>query len=191
MPEKTIENLDQKEPKMYEMSYLMVPLVAEDEKTNVMENDIVGVIKSAEGQVSTSSQPEMKKLAYTIRKMINNKYSKFSDAYFGFVKFQITPDKIKQIDDAVKKSDNILRHLLIEAPKLIEEKKVKKEKKATEEVAEIKEKKSEVEKKDKVEVVEKEKPATVKVEEPAKTEAKNSTDDEAKKIDKEIDNLLS
>jgi ribosomal protein S6 len=59
----------------------------------------------------------MTRLAYVITKIINNKHTKFSDAYFGALRFKISPDKIKKLEANWKKDEDIVRFLLITLPK--------------------------------------------------------------------------
>ncbi len=111
----TEDNLDLKDPKVYEIGYLLVPLVPEADKLSIVDEVITSNIKSKGGVVITDMAPEMRKLEYTIRKMMNNKYAKFSDAYFGAIKFELNPADVASINEVVKKSDHILRYILIES----------------------------------------------------------------------------
>ncbi|MEX0910472.1 MAG: 30S ribosomal protein S6 [Candidatus Paceibacterota bacterium] len=111
----TLDNLDLKDPKVYEIGYLLVPLVPEADKLQIVEMAITSVIKGKGGVVINEIAPDMRKLEYTIRKMMNNKYAKFSDAYFGSIKFELNPAEVSSINEAVKKSDHVLRYILIES----------------------------------------------------------------------------
>lgn len=115
MTEINNEDLNLKDPKVYEIGYLLVPLVPEADKASVIEKEITSLINKLGGIIISESAPEMRKLEYTIRKMLNNKYSKFANAYFGAIKFELNPADINKVNDAAKKSDNILRYLLIES----------------------------------------------------------------------------
>jgi ribosomal protein S6 len=115
MTEINNEDLNLKDPKVYEIGYLLVPLVPEADKASVVEKEITSLINKLGGIIISESAPEMRKLEYTIRKMLNNKYSKFANAYFGAIKFELNPADINKVNDAAKKSDNILRYLLIES----------------------------------------------------------------------------
>ena len=59
----------------------------------------------------------MKHLAYSIRKMSNNKYNLFRDAYFGAIRFETTPSAIDQITKSMQKSDSLIRFMIIEVAK--------------------------------------------------------------------------
>lgn len=170
----TEENLDLKDPKVYEIGYLLVPLVPEADKLSIVDEVITSNIKTKGGVVITDMAPEMRKLEYTIRKMMNNKYAKFSDAYFGAIKFELNPADVASINEAVKKSDHILRYILIESSRNNEAKPAKQ-----------------------VEGAKKTSPKAKIDSKPAATEDVNkdtvkSVDPESKKvIDKEIEDLLT
>ncbi|MDQ5957761.1 MAG: small subunit ribosomal protein [Patescibacteria group bacterium] len=110
-------DLNNKDPKTYEVGYLLVPFVADAEKDNTVKKELVAVIEKNGGQVISELSPLVRRLAYSIRKMINNKYSVFNEAFFGAIKFEATPDAIEAMNLVWRKSDMIVRHLLIEAPK--------------------------------------------------------------------------
>ncbi len=46
-------------------------------------------------------------------KVIKNKRSVFSQAYFGWIKFDIRPDNIEVLDDSINAVESVLRHLLV------------------------------------------------------------------------------
>jgi len=116
MREENTGDLNQKDPKIYEIGYLLVPFVAETEKGDLVRTEIISVIEKSGGQVVSELPPLMKHLAYPIRKMIANKYSLFRDAYFGAVKFEIIPAGAVAVDTALRKKESVIRFLLLEAP---------------------------------------------------------------------------
>ncbi len=117
MIDKNMTDLDKKDPKVYELGYLVVPFVAESEKDALVKKEIISVIEKNDGKIISELAPTMRRLAYSIRKMINNKYSIFTDAFFGSIKFETTPDMVEGINATLRKSDMVVRHLLIEAAK--------------------------------------------------------------------------
>jgi len=113
-----MSDVNQQDSKKYELGYLFVPFVGEGEKDGAIKKEIVAVIEKNGGQVISELAPVLRHLAYSIRKMINNKYNAFTDAYFGSIKFEIVPSGIENINSALRKSDSVIRHLLVEAPKV-------------------------------------------------------------------------
>lgn len=117
MVEENSVNLSEKDPKIYEIGYLLVPFVAEEAKDEMIRRELVSVIEANGGKIVSEMTPALRKLAYPIRKMIDNKYSQFKDAYFGTIRFEAVPIRAEAINQGLRKSDNIMRFLLIEAPK--------------------------------------------------------------------------
>ncbi len=119
MVAKTEENLSDKDkdPKYYEIGYLLAPFIGEADKDAAVAKEIKVVIESAAGRVAAELSPSLIPLAYPIRKMIENKYSLFRDAYFGTVKFEAGPAAVVVINSALLKSESLIRFLLIETNK--------------------------------------------------------------------------
>ncbi len=114
MAEEQVLDLDKKDPKVYEIGYLLVPFVGEAEKDSTVKKEIISVIEKRGGKLMSEIAPSMRKLAYSIRKMINNKYSVFRDGYFGAVKFELNPAETAELNKDLFKSDSIIRFLLLE-----------------------------------------------------------------------------
>ncbi|MCE9628413.1 MAG: 30S ribosomal protein S6 [Candidatus Vogelbacteria bacterium] len=116
MKEQVIADIDLKDPKTYEIGYLLSPLVPEADKADKITEIIVKEVEAVGGTMVSQTTPHLRKLAYKIGKTINHKKTLVSDAYFGAVKFSVTPDKINTVKKQVEKSDLIIRILVIDAP---------------------------------------------------------------------------
>jgi len=105
-----MENSDKN---LYELGYLLIPVVPMDklpEEVNVLRE----VIESAGGLILNMEQPKMKKLAYEIaHNLAGGKKTRYEDAYFGWVNFQLTPEALAEVVSKVKNNVSILRHLVI------------------------------------------------------------------------------
>jgi ribosomal protein S6 len=117
MTDKNSNDLDIKEPKFYEVGYLLVPFFGETEKADMVQKEIKAVIEAVGAKPGSEVAPVMKNLAYPIRKMLNNKYDLFRQAYFGAVRFEADPATVPVISKNFQKSEAIIRFLLIEMPK--------------------------------------------------------------------------
>src|SRR3990167_6375844 len=97
---------------VYEIGFHIVPTVSEEKL-----GDEVAVIRSAieksEGMIVAESFPQMKQLAYSMEKHIDTKKICFDKAYFGWVKFEMSPDLISEVRGAADSHQNILRYLII------------------------------------------------------------------------------
>lgn len=97
---------------VYEVGYLMVPTIAEE--------NLGGEVTSfkdtlqANGAVFISDEyPKMLELAYTMVRSINNKKQKFSNGYFGWVKFECSTEQAKVIKGLLEKDERLIRYLFI------------------------------------------------------------------------------
>lgn len=99
------------EPRVYELGYLLMPSVDEGNLGN--ERDaLVALITKFKGIVISEGQPQLIDLAYDMSKMINNKKHNYSQAYFGWIKFDVTPNVIEALTSEVEDLENIIRSLM-------------------------------------------------------------------------------
>ena len=100
------------EPRVYELGYLIMPTVDEGNLSN--ERDaLVALITKFKGIVISEGQPQLIDLAYDMTKMIDNKKHTYSQAYFGWIKFDITPDVIETLTDEAELGENLIRSIMI------------------------------------------------------------------------------
>jgi ribosomal protein S6 len=107
-----------KEMQMYELGYLVLPIVA-PEKVSDEVLALRSAIESSGGMILEEEQPKLRVLAYSVSKSIANKKNKFDQAYFGWIRYQVNPSSAPAIKEAVGKQDNILRFLIIKTIKEI------------------------------------------------------------------------
>lgn len=97
---------------IYEVGYIMVPTIAEEnlgEEVTSFKDSL-----SKEGVVFISDEfPKMIDLAYEMLRSIENKKQKFSQGYFGWVKFECTTLQAKIIKDTLDKNEKLIRYLFI------------------------------------------------------------------------------
>jgi len=104
------------ELKIYEIGYLLVPYLPAENVAKAVEDSIKSKILASGGEVTSEIEPAMIRLAYFITKVINNKHTKFSDAYFGALRFKITSASAKSLQEIFDKDDSMIRYLLIALP---------------------------------------------------------------------------
>ena len=107
-----MENEKEARTSVYEVGYLMVPTIAEE--------NVGGEVTSFKdhltdlGVVFVSDEyPKMMELAYEMSRSINNKKQKFSYGYFGWVKFECTTDQARVIKEGLDKNEKLIRYLMI------------------------------------------------------------------------------
>ncbi len=97
---------------IYEVGYIMVPTIAEEELGAEVTNFKDSFLE--QGAVFVSDEyPQMIELAYEMTRSIKNKNQKFSNGYFGWVKFECTTIQCKVIKDNLDKNEKLIRYLLI------------------------------------------------------------------------------
>lgn len=105
------------ERKIYEIGYLLVPYLPAEGVTEAVEKMIKAKIEALGGEVTSAIDPLMTRLAYTIVKILNNKHTKFSDGYFGALRFKANGEMVRKLEADWKKDEDLIRFLLISLPK--------------------------------------------------------------------------
>jgi ribosomal protein S6 len=96
------------EAKIYEVSYHLLPTLAEDAIPAEAEK-IKSLITSLKGEVISEAAPELKTLAYEIEK--------YNKAYFGWVKFSLVPESVEKVKTALDASGTVFRYLIVSTVK--------------------------------------------------------------------------
>ena len=104
------------EQTIYEIGYLILPSIPED-KLSLVTNVIRKVITKEGGVEIDAEEPLKESLAYSMSKTIGASRYVLSDAYLGWIKFEIEPSGISAIKSGVEKLDEVLRFLITKAPR--------------------------------------------------------------------------
>ena len=110
MEEKDIEG------RIYEVGYLLVPTISEEELP-VHYGNLKELVASLGGDIIADEMPKMISLAYPMHKTLQNVINKFDSAYFGWVKFSMDPEKVLELDKKLKLDLGIIRFLTIKTVK--------------------------------------------------------------------------
>ncbi len=100
------------DPKIYEIGFHIVPTVPED-GLGARVTAIRDVIEGKGGHVIADEFPRHMDLTYAMSKVAANKRALFRSAYFGWIKFEVDPTAIKEIEAGWKSDDHILRYILV------------------------------------------------------------------------------
>ena len=111
-----LDNGEEQEPKIYEIGYLLTPIIPQDALAENVVQTLKTPIDKLGGAITSEMEPSMIRLAYTIKKDIGNKKERFNDAYFGALRFKLLPEKAAVLKDVLDKSDKIIRYLTIAMP---------------------------------------------------------------------------
>ena len=104
------------DPRVYEVGYLFVPTISEEELP-VNYGNLKELVSSFDGQIISDEMPKMITLAYQMLKVVANVRSKFNTAYFGWIKFEMDPQKVLELKKKLDLSPNIIRFLIIKTVK--------------------------------------------------------------------------
>lgn len=100
------------EPRVYELGYLVMPSVDEGDLTS-QRDALVALITRFNGIVIDEGQPVLIDLAYKMERLINNKKHMYSQAYFGWIKFDVSPREVETLSNEVEAIDTLLRSILV------------------------------------------------------------------------------
>lgn len=105
-------DLDLRDPRVYEIGYLLNP--------NIQEADVEGEVDALRKMVTdngglpiSEGKPELIDLEYIMDVVINNERNSFAKGYFGWIKFDVTPEKVEAIKKALDGNTSLLRFLLV------------------------------------------------------------------------------
>ncbi len=97
---------------VYEIGYLIVPSIPEEKIPGEAEA-ISKIITASKAVILAEEAPHRIKLAYEMRKKnVGGTYEKYTESYFGWIKFEVGSDVIETIKKAVEINPSVLRMLL-------------------------------------------------------------------------------
>ncbi len=112
----TEEATERVEGKVYELGYLLVPTIKEEDMP-ISYGNIKDLVLSFGGIVIADEMPKMTPLAYSMTKVVSNVRSKFSTAYFGWVKFTMSGIEVLELKKKLDLDPTLIRFLLIKTVK--------------------------------------------------------------------------
>jgi ribosomal protein S6 len=107
---------DHKELEVYEIGYLILTSVPED-KTGDVVAKIQKAVTDQGGTLLDGELPYREKLAYQMSKTVGARKYVADEAYIGWMKFESAPEKTPSIKSSLDKIEEVLRFLLIKAPR--------------------------------------------------------------------------
>jgi len=110
--EENTQEIEANEPRVYELGYLLVPGVGE-ENVAAEATALKDTILSFGALPISEEYPRLIELAYEMETTINNKKEYFNNGYFGWFKFELDPEKVSALHDKLALSNKLIRFLLI------------------------------------------------------------------------------
>ena len=99
------------ETRIYEVGYLLVPHIAE-ENLGAEVGKIQEVIATQGGIVISEQFPALRELTYTMEQRIDAKIKKYDEGYFGWIKFELPFANIEEIHASLKKNASVIRSII-------------------------------------------------------------------------------
>ena len=112
---KTSEQEDVKN-NIYEIGCLFVPVISDKDVLNEVSN-IKSLLEGLKCEFLSGDGPNMKELAYPMKKIMAGDKHLFKEAYFVWLKFTADSDKMEALKKDLDKYENILRYILIKTVK--------------------------------------------------------------------------
>ena len=110
------ETKEAEDPRVYELGYLLLPIIAE-ENVPASYGNLKELILSFGAEVITDEMPKKINLAYSMYKIIANTRQKFDNAYFGWIKFYMSPEKILELKTKLSFHPELIRFLIVKTVK--------------------------------------------------------------------------
>lgn len=104
------------ENEIYEISFIYDNRLTEEKAIEKLDT-LKKVIASLKGSFISEEAPYMRELSYEMTRVVNNTNVRFSEGYFGWVKFELSPSNIEEINKKLKLDEEIIRFLIVKAIK--------------------------------------------------------------------------
>lgn len=105
------ENAFVSDGRVYELGYLLTPALS-PENVPARYGDLKDAIIGLGGKIISDEMPQMLHLAYTMVK-IQNARNKFDTAYFGWIKFEMNPEKVLDLKKKLYLDPDLIRFLML------------------------------------------------------------------------------
>jgi ribosomal protein S6 len=106
------ETIAKEEARVYELGYHIISSIPEEKIASHVEA-IKAIITKNGGSFIAEESASKRPLAYMMRKKIGGTYERFNEAYFGWIKFEVEAEGLKNIKTSLDAIESILRYLLI------------------------------------------------------------------------------
>jgi len=98
--------------RVYEISFIFDNKL--DEEAALTKADALKQsIATLGGSFISEEAPYMRELAYEMIRVVNNVNVRFNVGYFGWIKFELSGDKVKELEKAIKLDEEVVRYLVV------------------------------------------------------------------------------
>lgn len=107
-----VENSTKDGFRVYEVSYLINPSYSAEALAQAV-SAFQDLIKKEEGEVVSQGEPKLINLAYTMIHKIGGKNIRVKEAFFGWIKFEMSPASLDIVKKAFDANKDVIRSLII------------------------------------------------------------------------------
>jgi len=97
---------------VYEVGYHIVPAVSPENLPKEVDA-IKAVLGGIQATIISEEFPKLRNLAYQMVKAIGPARHKYDSAYFGWIKYEASPESAVEVKKAFDANEKVLRYLLI------------------------------------------------------------------------------
>ena len=116
MPVAEVTGGDEQELVAYELAFHVLPTVAEGEVPTVVDA-IKALLTKHAATLDSEEAAQRIELAYPVEKYLEGRHRKFTSAYFGWIRFSVTPAELHLITESLDTTKEILRYLVVKLNK--------------------------------------------------------------------------
>lgn len=98
--------------RVYEISFIFDNKLDESTALGKAEQ-LKQSIATLGGSFISEEAPYMRELAYEMIRVQNNQNVRFNEGYFGWIKFDLAADKVKDFEKAIKLDEQVVRYIIV------------------------------------------------------------------------------
>ncbi len=98
--------------RVYEISFIFDNKIDESAALGKAEQ-LKQSIATLGGSFISEETPYMRELAYEMIRVQNNVNVRFNEGYFGWIKFEMDADKVKEFEKAIKLDEQVVRYIVV------------------------------------------------------------------------------
>jgi ribosomal protein S6 len=107
----SMEETNEMKPRVYELGFILTPTIADTDLSEATAK-VQALIEKAGGTVQTSGTPEYIDLAYQMEQHVQGRINKWTQGYFGWMKFDMNPAATEALKKSLDLEMSIIRYLL-------------------------------------------------------------------------------
>jgi ribosomal protein S6 len=98
--------------RVYEISYFFDNKI-EESAALLKAAALKQSIATLGGSFVSEEAPYMREMAYEMIRVVNNVNIRFNEGYFGWIKFDLSADKVKEFEKGIKADEEVVRYLIV------------------------------------------------------------------------------